>query len=339
MSAAPETVLALVVSRIGDTLLCTPALRALKETWPDCRLTVVAHPGRLPLLAGLPWIDTLVPWKPWRRWATLLPGAARYDLAIVFHPDRRQLDFARRCARLVVTEAIPGVAANERLLLPALPAEPMVAVEQRLRLVRAAGAESANQRLAYCVSPEEKQAAKSRLATLGVAGHHPLVALQLKSFPTKAHRDWPVECFAELVGCLVEHHPDARIIVTGDGQSAAAAASLGERFPGRVASLAGACGLRESAAILAETDLYVGVDTGPTHLAGALGIPMVALYHAAYPGRYLAPRQHPRCRVIEHPRSGVVDARQASMAEVPVDTVLQAAEELLAACGSAREAA
>ena len=339
MSAAPETVLALVVSRIGDTLLCTPALRALKETWPDCRLTVVAHPGRLPLLAGLPWIDTLVPWKPWRRWATFLPGAARYDLAIVFHPDRRQLDFARRCARLVVTEAIPGVAANERLLLPALPAEPMVAVEQRLRLVRAAGAESANQRLAYCVSPEEKQAAKSRLSTLGVAGHHPLVALQLKSFPTKAHRDWPVESFAELVGRLLERHPGARFIVTGDGQSVAAAAALGERFPKRVASLAGQCGLREAAAILAETDLYVGVDTGPTHLAGALGIPMVALYHAAYPGRYLAPRQHPRCRVIEHPRSGVVDARQASMAEVPVDAVLQAAEELLAACGSAREAA
>ena len=339
MSAAPETVLALVVSRIGDTLLCTPALRALKETWPDCRLTVVAHHARMPLLAGLPWIDTLLPWKPWRRWATLLPGAMRYDLAIVFHPDRRQLDFASRCASLVVTEAIPGLAANERLLLPALPAEPMVAVEQRLRLVRAAGAESADQRLAYCVSPEEKQAAKSRLAALGVAGHYPLVALQLKSFPTKAHRDWPAESFAGLVGRLIERHPGARFIVTGDGQSAAASATLGDRFPSRVASLAGECGLRETAAILAEADLYVGVDTGPTHLAGALGIPMVALYHAAYPGRYLAPRQHLLCRVIEHPRSGAADAREASMAEIAVDTVVQAADELLAAGKHAREAA
>jgi heptosyltransferase-3 len=328
---APGTILALVVSRIGDTLLCTPALRALKETWPECRLTVMAHPGRLPLLAGLPWIDVLLPWRPWRRWAAMLPGAASYDLAVVFHPDRRQLDFACRSARRVVAEAAPGVGASERLLLPALPPEPMVAVEQRLRLVRAAGADSGDQRLAYAVSAEERQAAQARLAALGVAGHHPLVALQLKSFPTKAHRDWPAESFAGLVGKLAGRYPGARFVVTGDTQSAADAARLGERYPGRVVSLAGQCGLRETAAVLAETDLYVGVDTGPTHLAGALGIPMVALYHAAYPGRYLAPRQHPRCRVIEHPRSGAADARQVSMAEIPVDTVLLAAEELLAA--------
>jgi heptosyltransferase-3 len=327
----PGTILALVVSRIGDTLLCTPALRALKETWPECRLTVMAHPGRLPLLAGLPWIDVLLPWRPWRRWAAMVPGASRYDLAFVFHPDRRQLDFARRSAHRVVAETIPGLEATERLLLPELPREPMVAVEQRLRLVRAAGADSGDQRLAYAASAEERLAARARLAALGVAGHHPLVALQLKSFPTKAHRDWPAESFAGLVGSLAERYPDARFVVTGDAASAADAARLGERFPGCIVSLAGQCGLRETAAVLAEMDLYVGVDTGPTHLAGALGIPMVALYHAAYPGRYLAPRQHPCCRVIEHPRSDAPDARQASMAEIPVEIVLQAAEELLAA--------
>ncbi|NJD24515.1 MAG: glycosyltransferase family 9 protein [Betaproteobacteria bacterium] len=339
MSTAPHSVLALVVSRIGDTLLGTPALRAIKETWPECRLTVIAHPGRLPLLAGLPWIDALLPWRPWRRWTALLPGAARYDLAFVFHPDRRQLDFARRSAGSVVAEAVPGIPPSEHLLLPALPAAPMVAVEQRLRLVRAAGADSSDQRLAYVVSANERKAAQARLAALGVAGHRPLVALQLKSFPTKAHRDWPADSFAGLVDGLAARFPGARFIVTGDAGSAADAIRLGERCPGRVASLAGQCDLRETAAVLAEMDLYVGVDTGPTHLAGALGIPMVALYHAAYPGRYLAPRQHPRCRVIEHPRSGAADARQASMADIPVDAVLQAAAELLAAGGPEREAA
>ena len=325
MRTAPRTVLALVVSRIGDTLLCTPALRAMKETWPDCQLTVMAHPGRLPLLVGLPWIDVLLPWRPWRRWLTLLPGAARYDLAFVFHPDRRQLDFARRSAVRVVTEAIPGLAANERLLMPALPAEPMVAVEQRLRLVRAAGADSTDQRLAYEVSAEERQSAQARLAALGVAGHHPLVALQLKSFPTKAHRDWPAESFAALIGCLAERYPDARFVVTGDAQSVADALRLGARFPGLVVSLAGQCGLREAAAVLAQMDLYVGVDTGPTHLAGALGVPMVALYHAAYPGRYLAPRQHPRCSIIEHPMTGCAGAAQADMAAISVEKVFEAA--------------
>jgi len=215
----------------------------------------------------------------------------------------------------------------------------MVAVEQRLRLVRAAGADSTDQRLAYVVSPGERRAAQVRLVTCGMTGGGPKIALQLKSFPTKAHRDWPLEAFAELIARIVERFPGACFVVTGDANSAADAARLDQRFPGRVISLAGQCTLRESAAILAAMDLYVGVDTGPTHLAGALGIPMVALYHAAYPGRYLAPRQNPRCRVIEHPRLGAADARQASMAEIPVDPVWAAAQALLADGGFVREAA
>ncbi len=332
-------ILAVVVSRIGDTLLSTPALRALKETWPDSRLVVAVHPGRACLLENLPWIDELMPFRPWRRWVARLPWPTKYDLSFVFQPERAQLDFARRVARRVFAEDFPGAPASPQVTLLPLPAAPMVAVEQRLRLVRAAGADSTDQRLAYVVSPGERRAAQVRLVTCGMTGGGPKIALQLKSFPTKAHRDWPLEAFAELIARIVERFPGACFVVTGDANSAADAARLDQRFPGRVISLAGQCTLRESAAILAAMDLYVGVDTGPTHLAGALGIPMVALYHAAYPGRYLAPRQNPRCRVIEHPRLGAADARQASMAEIPVDPVWAAAQALLADGGFVREAA
>lgn len=339
MTVVPRTILALVVSRIGDTLLGTPALRALKETWPESRLVVMAHPGRTALLENLPWIDALTPFRPWQRWMALLPGAPRYDLAFVFHPNRAQLDYARRSARHVFAETTAVFAASPRVTFVPLPPEPLVAVEQRLRLVRAAGADSADQRLAYVVTAAERLRARQRLVACGVAAKSPCIALQLNSFPTKAHRDWPLESFAALIARIVECFPGAAFVVTGDEHSAAAAANLDRRFPGRVSSLAGQCGLRETAAILAEMDLYVGVDTGPTHLAGALGIPMVALYHAAYPGRYLAPRQHPRCRVIEHPRSGATDARQAAMNEITVAQVWPAVEALLADADKGREAA
>jgi heptosyltransferase-3 len=81
---------------------------------------------------------------------------------------------------------------------------------------------------------------------------------------------------------------------------------------------------------MAGLDLYIGVDTGPTHIAGALGIPMVALYHCAYPGRNLAPLQHPACAAIEHPLTGTSVDIAASMADIPVDAVVQAAMDLLA---------
>ena len=81
---------------------------------------------------------------------------------------------------------------------------------------------------------------------------------------------------------------------------------------------------------MAELDLYIGVDTGPTHIAGALGMPMVALYHSAYPGRNLVPLQHPACFMIEHPLTGKSADTTPSMADITVAAVLQAAQDLLA---------
>ena len=92
---------------------------------------------------------------------------------------------------------------------------------------------------------------------------------------------------------------------------------------------AGEMGLRESAAIIAELDLYVGVDTGPTHIAGALAIPMVALYHCLYPGRNLAPLGHPACRIIEHPATVDVCSESSDMDDIGVDTVWTHVVELL----------
>jgi len=76
--------------------------------------------------------------------------------------------------------------------------------------------------------------------------------------------------------------------------------------------------------VLAGLDLYVGVDTGPTHLAGALGIPMVALYHCRHRGSLLAPLDHPALTVIEHPAADADCTPQREMAEIGVDRVWDA---------------
>jgi heptosyltransferase-3 len=157
-----------------------------------------------------------------------------------------------------------------------------------------------------------------------------LIGLQIASFPTKAHRDWPVSRFQELIARILATHPHARFLLLGDRATAEKAGPLLHAHPEQVALAAGRLSLRMSAALMAELDLYIGVDTGPTHIAGALGVPMVALYHPAYPGRNLVPLQHPACIMIEHPLTGTSTATTASMADIPVAPVLQAATDLLA---------
>jgi len=322
--AADADLLAIVVARIGDTLLVTPALRALKEACPRGRLTVLAHPKRLAVLEHLPFIDRLGAIDPARSrlrgWTCGWMRGRRHDLAFVWGRDRPLLDYALRVSERAVAFAHPELGGDRaRLTSVAPPAPGLHAVRERLLLAEAAGIRAGSPRLAYVVTEAERACARARLEGAG----RPLVGLQMQSFPTKAHRNWPARSFAELAARIAQAHPKAHFVVLGDRDSRDAAALVSRRLPGKVDVAAGAASLRESAALIAALDLYVGVDTGPTHIAGALDVPMVGIYHHAYPGRNLAPLERPRLRVLEQPEAG----------ELAVDAVLSAAEALLAESG------
>jgi heptosyltransferase-3 len=327
---ADAQVLVIIVARIGDTLLVTPALRALKSAIPQGRLTVLAHPKRLEVLRHLPFIDALEAITktsaPVRGWI----GKNRFDVALVYGRDSALVRYALRASDCVIAFPQHDKALERRLThRVAEPTEPQHAVLHRLSLLAPLGLAADDLRLAYCVTAEERADARRWLGAHAPSGR-PLIGVQIASFPTKAHRDWPVSSFQELIARIVATHPQAGLLLLGDEAAATKAAPLLQAYPNRAALAAGRLSLRMSAAVMAELDLYIGVDTGPTHIAGALGIPMVALYHPAYPGRNLAPLQHPACIVIEHPLTGKSAATTASMADIPVAAVWQAATGLLA---------
>jgi len=318
-------VLAIVVARIGDTLLVTPALRALKAACGAGELHVMAHPKRMDLLRHLPFVDRLSPITPFRARLRGRLGARRHDVGVVWADDEAILGYALRAARRVVAFRRGDASLDGRLAAAvARPGRPTHAVIERLMLAEAAGARCADPRLAFRVTEAEAGQARRLVASALPGTDGPLVGLQIQSFPTKRYRDWPAGHFAQLLDRLFAASRGARALVLGDAQSEAAARALVQRHPERVASLAGRLSLRELAAVLACLDLYVGVDTGPTHLAGALGIPMVALYHCRHRGSLLAPLDHPALTVIEHPAADADCTPQREMAEIGVDRVWDA---------------
>lgn len=315
-------ILVIIVARIGDTLLVTPVLRALKLAASHGRLTCMAHPQRMNVLAGLPWIDELKSITPrvgaWRGW---WPAGQRWDYALVFGQDAALIRYALRVAGRVVAFAQQEAQLNKRLWRCVAPPHELThAVHERLLLAQALGVTTTESALAYTVTEAESRQAQGWLQQHGLDQCW-RVGIQLSSFATKSYRDWPLEHFQALSERLIAARSDLHIIVLGDGASADAAQQLVECFPGRVTSACGRLKLRESAALMSKLDLYIGVDTGPTHLAGALGIPMVAMYHCVHRGRYLAPLQHPRLRVIEHPATDMECSRETPMGLILVDRV------------------
>jgi heptosyltransferase III len=319
----PTSILFIAVSRIGDSLFATPAMRAVACAWPEARITVLGHPKRAEVFENLPWIRTVGTISKGR--AALLGrlGAKRFDLAFVFGFDEPLVAYALRAARKVVAFEQADKSLNARLFaaVPKPPFQSEHAVRQLLRLPAAVGVAPAGLRIAYGVTADEIAEARLRLSDEGLADARLLVGLQVASFPTKAYRDWPIENFAELCHRVSRRWPQAGFLIYGGAEESSRTSWLKEQLGARAALFAGRLSLRQTASLMTLTDLYVGVDTGPTHIMSALDIPMVGMYHCISPSTLTGPLEHPCAYLIDHPAGREHCGETSAMAEISVDAV------------------
>jgi heptosyltransferase-3 len=329
----PKSCLFINVARIGDTLFATPAMRAVAAAYPDCLIDALAHPKRAEVLEGLPFLNSVGTITknsaPWRGWF----GRHRYDYAFVYGNDEPLTAYALRAAKRVVAFRHTRDAVNRALYrcIEEPATLTMHAVLQRLLLTDAVGIAPASQRIAYEPTPGEKARARTRLAADVPAGAAPLVGLHVATFPMKTFRRWPIECFAGLAEKITSAWPHAHFLIYGGDEEPERVRWLKDHLAERATLYAGSLSLRETGAVMSQTDLYVGLDTGPTHIMSAFDIPLVVLHHCRIPGRYVAPLGHPLCESIDHPRLGKGDCTDdAPMSEISVDTVMAAVTRLLA---------
>src|SRR5579864_4786077 len=321
------------VSRIGDTLLATPAIRAIAAAYPEVEITCLGHPKRVEVLEHLPFVHRTggitKNSAALRGW---LPGQ-RYDAAFVFGFDRGLLAYALRVAGKVAAFRQGDPALDRKLFRAVEDPAPQSrhAVLMRMALLEPLGIASDGLYLSYRVTEEESAWARSALATAHPSRPAPLVGLQIASFPTKGYRDWPVDRFEALCARVLDRWPKAHFFVFGGNLERDRARALADRFAGGATSWAGKLTLRQTAALMNVLDLYVGVDTGPTHIMGALRRPMVPLYHCHSPSWMLAPLGHPCCYPVDHPRAGGDCTTETPMAEITVDRVWAKVVEALAA--------
>lgn len=337
LEAGIREILVVAVSRIGDTLLATPAIRALARAYPEARITCLAHPKRMEVLYHLPFVHRVAGITKYRARLMGRFTARRYDLAFVYGFDRPLVAYALRVAERVVAFRQSDSALDERLYraVPRPAFQSLHSVHLNLALVQAIGVAPAGCALSYRVTPEEARWARGLMARAVPAGAAPRIGLQVASFPTKGYRDWPLERFIALCERIAAKHARAHFLILGGRQERARTVALHERFRERATHLAGELTLRQTAAVMSQLDLYIGVDTGPTHIMGTMAVPMVVLYHCYSPSRLIAPLEHPCLYAVDHPRSRDDCDPKTPMAEIDVDSVWRRVEEAL---GSNRRA-
>lgn len=279
----PRSVLVFSTAGIGDTLSDTPAIRALRESFLDCRITAVVHRRRRAVLEGNPNIDRLVPHAKgvvqfWRTLSAI--RRVRPDTVVTLRandPDVWPLAYlsgARVIASRPTMTRFPFLV-NLPVAVPDWLDRP--GVEQTLEIVRALGADTADPRMDFVVPEAARRRVDELLREQALAGRT-LVAMQVHVSPRLAFRDWPVEHFAALGRRILEGLP-VRLVITGGCDDRAAAEAVGRALGAGATVLAGRLSLPETAALLGRCRMLVTTDTGIMHLGFAVRVPTLALLH------------------------------------------------------------
>jgi ADP-heptose:LPS heptosyltransferase len=333
----------------GDLLLTTPALRALRAGLPQATIEVLTARGLGSLLEGNPDVDRILDFdrkslaSQGLLYARLLRGV--YDLALdlVSNP-RSALMTALTRARHRVGYSIPGRSWAYTLALPREPIGPQgpllrYAPEAALDIVRALGIEPRGLELTFRVAPRASATIDRWIESSGISAGTPLIAcLPTGSWPAKT---WLPERFASVMDALA---PQGAVIWTwGPGERDLVAAC---RARMRAHSLmAPETGWQELGALLRRCSLWVGNDSGPKHVAVALGLPTITLFGPTNPKTWHPPEgPHTvieadgldclHCNANHCPLPG--DRHMRCMRDVAPDRVIEAARALLS--GVRREA-
>jgi heptosyltransferase-2 len=284
---APRKILVRAVNWLGDAVMTTPALAALRAACPGARITLLAKPLVGELFLGHPDVDEVMVYdrdgghrgfKGKLRVASEL-RARRFDAAIL-------LQNAFDAALIAFLSGIPrraGYATDGRRLLLTNPVsvtrETMALheTEYYLALLSALGVPRPEKpALRLLVTEEERSAIASRLASEGVKPGTPLVGINPGATFGSAKR-WFPERFAEVADALSAEW-GASVVLLGSPKESPLSDAIGAAMKRKPVKLTGRTTVREMMALLARCSFLVTNDSGPMHIAAALGTPLTAIF-------------------------------------------------------------
>ena len=350
----PKRILVLRLERIGDLLMTLPALADLRALAPGAEIDLVVGSWNADLARAIDPVSRVMSldasWLAREvegRGVFSLVAAARqwrgchYDLAINFEPDiRGNLMLASSGAQWTAGYRSGG---GGPLLDVAVDFDTNAHTSDNARNLVAAIFESpvpAEQPPTLVVPSEAHENASRMLIDAG----QPLIGVHVSG--GRAIKQWPVDRFADVARRLVEHS-GATIVLSGAAGDRAMVQTVKSGLPGQnVIDVAGHVDLLTLAGLIERLDLLVTGDTGPMHLAVAVGTPVVAVFGPSDPARY-GPRGRldqvvrvdlpcSPCNRIRLPPARCVGHTPDCLELVTVNNVFRAAASVLDQVGRSR---
>ncbi len=336
-----KRILVVQTAYLGDVILSQPLWAAVKRAWPTAEVDLLVQPQWAPLFEADPYLHQVITfdkrgrqrgWRGLRRLAAEL-GARQYDTALCPHPSFRsalllrwagipeRIGFAESAGAMLFTSNVR----RDRML-------PEVDRVLTLLAVWGLRPSEAERRPQLTVPVND---ADAKLASWGLTPGQRFVCAHPGS--VWATKRWLPAGFARVLSDLADD--GLRPVVIGGVGDVSETNQVQDRCRTMPLNLAGKLSLPELTLLLSRASLLVTNDSGPMHIAGAVGIPVVAVFGSTVPALGYAPVGSPS-RVVEHPLAcrpcGPHGHRRCPlghfdcMARISADEVLTACRALLA---------
>jgi heptosyltransferase-2 len=298
---------------IGDAVMATPAVRALRDAYPGARMIGVMKPYIAGVFEGCPWFDEQVfldsrgPWR--QRWpgvalrlrgeapdlAVLFPNSFRSALVAWLAGARRRIGYDRYGRAPLLSEALEPVRDAEGRLTPS------PVIDAYNLLAARAGACVYSYRMELFTTPRDEAAAAEvwQQARFDENGDGPVVCLNPGAAFGSA-KYWSADAFATLAQKLVDTRGEVRargvLVLCGPSERELAREITDRAGRPNVVSLAGhSLSIGLTKACVCRADLLITTDSGPRHFAAAFGRPVVTLFgptHIAWTETYYSLAVH-----------------------------------------------
>ena len=307
-------ILCVRLDTLGDVLMTTPAIRGLRQSLPDSHVTLWTSPAGAEAGRLVPEIDAVRVYEPpWMKATPARSDAAyefqeldwlrshNFDAAVIFTVySQNPLPAAFLCYLAGIPRRLAHCRENPYQLLTdwAPELEPHTIqrheVQRQLDLVEAIGCRTSDTRLSMAVARQPRRQVMELLEQNGIDLDRPCMVVHPGA--SAASRRYPPVAYAEVVRRLVHEH-GLQVIFTGGTHEQPLVDDIRQAAGVSVPSLVGQLSLAELAALLQSVDLLLSNNTGPVHVAAAVGTPVVDLYALTNPQH--TPWQVPH-RVLSH---------------------------------------
>jgi|CXWL01.1.fsa_nt_gi heptosyltransferase-3 len=287
-----RNILLIQLGDIGDVVLTTPTVRAVKENYPDARISILVRKPFGSLLIADPHLYEVVETTKTRgsllsairehlRFALRL-RRAHYDLVI----DLRTGDRGAILSFLTGAHIRIGQAVHEKKLwrklsftkvlydtpVAALPVHP--GADQSLRIVRAIGLDTLDSTPHLYLSASDQICARELLNEIGVT---PKRFVTINPFSRWKYKEWSNDKWGEVIDRIWETYQIPAVLI-GSPEESIGCQEIVMGREGRAFNLAGETSLSELSAVISTSALHLGVDSAAPHIAAAVGVPTVTIH-------------------------------------------------------------